>query len=160
MIVPHIPHKYNMSVNNTTLYFIYNKNSILSGWHVSTFIRSSSGPLRKQIQELSIFQCIVGSQMLTDYVYWNRCLHNILKVWIFMFLYRLMVLAWPAINLMFSIPNTTRHSITQHFILYTIKTVYCQGDMFRPLLGHIKLNCCVIEWHACIYIITLWDGKH
>jgi len=41
--------------------FIYNKNSVLSGRHVSTFIRSSSGPLRKQIQELFIFQCIVGS---------------------------------------------------------------------------------------------------
>jgi len=56
--------KYNVSVNNTTLYFIYNKNSILSGRHVSTFIRSSSGPLGKQ------FQCIVGSQMLTDCVVW------------------------------------------------------------------------------------------
>jgi len=72
-----------MSVNNTTLYFIYNKNSILSGRHVLTFIRSSSGPLGKQIQELSMFQCIVGSQMLTDCViwmwntyvctYWNPC---------------------------------------------------------------------------------------
>ena len=51
-----------------TLYFIYNKNSILSGRHVSTFIMSSSGFLRKQIQELSIFQCIVGSQMFTDCV--------------------------------------------------------------------------------------------
>ena len=60
--------QYNVSVNNTTLYFIYNKNSTLSGRHVSTFIRSSSGPLRKQIQELSIFQCIVGSQMRTDYI--------------------------------------------------------------------------------------------
>ena len=39
--------KYNVPVNTTTLYFIYNKNSILSGRHVSTFIRSSSGPLRK-----------------------------------------------------------------------------------------------------------------
>ena len=58
--------KYNVSINNTTLYFIYNKNSILSGRHVSTFIRSSSGPLGKQIQELSVFQCVVGSQMLTD----------------------------------------------------------------------------------------------
>jgi len=56
----------NVSVNNTTLYCIYNKNSILSGRYVSTFIRSSSGPPRKQIQELSIFQFIVGSQMLTD----------------------------------------------------------------------------------------------
>jgi hypothetical protein len=55
--------KYNVSVNNTTLYFIYNKNSILLGRHVSTFIRSSSDPLGKQIQQLSIFQCILGSQM-------------------------------------------------------------------------------------------------
>jgi len=54
-------YKYNVSVNNTTLYFIYNKNSMLSGRHVSTSIRSSSGPLRKEIQELSIFQCVVGS---------------------------------------------------------------------------------------------------
>ena len=46
-------YKYNVSVNNTALYFIYNKNSILSGRHVSTVIRSASGPLRKQIQELS-----------------------------------------------------------------------------------------------------------
>jgi len=58
----------NGSVNNRTLHFIYNKNSILSGRHVSTFIRSSSGPLRKQIQELSIRQWIVGS-------------HNALKYW-------------------------------------------------------------------------------
>jgi len=27
-------------------------------------------------------------------------------------------------------------SITQHFMLYTIKIVYCQGDVPRPLLGH------------------------
>ena len=60
-------YKYNVSVNNTTLYFIYNKNSILSERYVATFIGSSSGPLRKQIQELSMFQCIVGSQMLTNF---------------------------------------------------------------------------------------------
>jgi len=52
-------YKYNVSVNNTTLYFIYNKNTILSVRHVSTFIRSSSGPLRKQIQELSIFAVLI-----------------------------------------------------------------------------------------------------
>ena len=34
-----------MSVNNTTLYFIDNENSVLSGRHVSTFIRSFSDPL-------------------------------------------------------------------------------------------------------------------
>jgi len=50
---------YNVSVNNTTLYFTYNKNSVLSGRHVSAFIRSSSGPLGKQIQELFTFQCTV-----------------------------------------------------------------------------------------------------
>jgi len=66
----HLADKYNVSLNNTTLYFIYGKNSVLSGRHVSTFIGSSSGPLEKQIQELSIFQCIVGSQMLTDCVIW------------------------------------------------------------------------------------------
>jgi len=32
--------------------------------------------------------------------------------------------------------NKTCQSITQRFILYTIKIVYCEGDMFRPLLGH------------------------
>ena len=61
-----IKFKYNVSVNNTILYFIYNKNSILSGRHVSTFIRSSSGPLRKRIQKISIFPCTVGSQ-----IHWN-----------------------------------------------------------------------------------------
>ena len=41
--------KYNVSVNNTTLYFIYNKNSVLSGRHVSTFIRSTSDPWRNAL---------------------------------------------------------------------------------------------------------------
>jgi len=61
-----ITYKHNVSVNNTILYIIYNENSILSGRHVSTFIRSSSDPLRKQIQELSVFHCIVRSKM-----HWN-----------------------------------------------------------------------------------------
>ena len=34
--------------------------------------------------------------------------------------------------------NKKCQSITQHFILYTIKIVYCQGDMFRPLLRHLQ----------------------
>ena len=63
--------KYNVSVNNTTLYFIYNKNIIFSGRHVSTFIRSSSGPLGKQILELSIFQCIVESGIWVPTMHWN-----------------------------------------------------------------------------------------
>ena len=41
-----------MSVNNTTCSFIYNKNSVLSGQHVSTFIRSSLEPLRNIIEKL------------------------------------------------------------------------------------------------------------
>ena len=71
-----------MSVNNTTLYFIYNKNSILSGRHASTSIRSSSDTLSKQIQELSIFQCIVRSQMLTDCVIctWNTSSSSALQL--------------------------------------------------------------------------------
>jgi len=91
------------TVNKTSkLYFIYNKNCVLSGRFVSIFMRSSSGPLRKQIQELFIFQSIVGSQMLTYCVawfwnfmlawlgitslrgiaYWNGCSRNILEAWI------------------------------------------------------------------------------
>ena len=31
-------YKYNVSVNNATLYFIYNKNSIFSGRHISTLL--------------------------------------------------------------------------------------------------------------------------
>ena len=34
--------------------------------------------------------------------------------------------------------NTTCQSITQSFILFAIKIVYCQGDMFRHLLGHLQ----------------------
>jgi len=26
----------------------------------------------------------------------------------------------------------------KNFLLYTIKIVYCQGDVFRPLLGHLQ----------------------
>jgi len=48
----------NMSVSNTTLYFIYNKNSIFSERHVSTFIRSSSGPLRKEIKSCLYFSAL------------------------------------------------------------------------------------------------------
>ena len=34
--------------------------------------------------------------------------------------------------------NKTCQSITEHFILYTIKIVYCKGDMFRPSLAHLQ----------------------
>ena len=40
----------NISVYNTTIYFIYIQNSVSSGRHVSTFTGSSSGPQRKRIR--------------------------------------------------------------------------------------------------------------
>jgi len=66
------------------------------------------------------------------------------------------------INLVFSIPkcyiNTMCQSITQHFILYTIKVVYCQGDMFRPLLDDLQTI-----WESrsksYLYFNALWDPK-
>ena len=51
-------YKHNVSVNNTTLYFIYNKNSILSWRHVSTFIGSSSGPQEKQSKSYLYFNAV------------------------------------------------------------------------------------------------------
>ena len=54
--------------------------------------------------------------------------------------------------------NTTCQSITQHFILYTIEIIYCQGDMFRPLLGHHQA-----VWgnrsKSYLYFNALWDPK-
>jgi len=42
--------------------------------------------------------------------------------------------------------------------LYTNKIVYCQGDMFRPLLGHLQAL-----WEnrskSYIYFNALWDPK-
>jgi len=45
-----------VSVNNTTIYFI--KNSILSGRHISTFIGSSSGPLRNRSKNYLYFNAL------------------------------------------------------------------------------------------------------
>ena len=64
--------------------------------------------------------------------------------------------------LMFSIPkcytNTTCQSITHHYILYTIKVVYCQGDMFRPFSGHLQAlweN----RYKSYLYFNAMWDPK-
>ena len=59
---------------------IWNRYNLKKYWtdlHVSTCIRSSLGPLRKQIQELFIFQCIVGSQMLDHSGNWRNKHTNI-----------------------------------------------------------------------------------
>jgi len=58
-----------MSVNNTTIYFIYNKNSILSGQHVSTLTGSSSAPLRKRSKNCLYFSALQDP----------KCLHIILQ---------------------------------------------------------------------------------
>jgi len=59
-------------------------------------------------------------------------LHNIgktqlTKIHIFFFVFHLEVLYKYNV----SVNNTTLY-------LYTIKIVYCQGDMFQPLLGHLQ----------------------
>jgi len=50
-----------------------------------------------------------------------------------------------------SVNNTTLY-------LYTIKMVYCQGDMFRPLLGHLQAL-----WEnrskSYLHFNALWDPK-
>ena len=66
-----ITYKYNMSVSNTTFLFYIPQNSILVRATCFELIRSSSGPPRKQIQELFMFHFIVGSQMLTSVCYRN-----------------------------------------------------------------------------------------
>ena len=103
-------YKYNVSIKNTALFFCFicNKISILSGRHVSTFIRSCSCHLRKQIQELSTFQCIVGSQIFNrskNYLYFDalrdpKCLqhlesHNALKYRSLLDLFSQMAWGWP-----------------------------------------------------------------
>ena len=65
---------------------------------------------------------------------------------------------------MFSVPMfyniQTQHvsQITRHFISYKIKTVYCQGDMFRRLLRHFQAL-----WENrsknYLYFNALWDHK-
>jgi len=59
-----IPYKYNTSVDNTTLY-LYTKIVYFVRATCFDLIRSTSGPPRRQIQELFMFHCIVGSQILT-----------------------------------------------------------------------------------------------
>ena len=59
MFRPLLGHRQAVWENRSKRYLYFNAiwHSILSGRHVSTFIRSSSGRLGEQIQELSIFQC-------------------------------------------------------------------------------------------------------
>ena len=61
-----ITYKYNTSVDNTTLY-LYTKIVYFVRATCFNLIRSSSGPPRRQIQELYMFHCNVGSQLLTSF---------------------------------------------------------------------------------------------
>jgi len=68
MLSSNLVHKFNfliypplnthVSVNNTTIYFIYNKNSILSGRHVSAFAGSPSGPLKNRSKNYLYFNAL------------------------------------------------------------------------------------------------------
>jgi hypothetical protein len=61
---------------------------------------------------------------------------------------------------MFNNPVQTCQSITQQFLFVYIKTVYCQGDMFRPSLGHLQaLNEHRSKIIQVSYINALWDSK-
>ena len=53
--------------------------------------------------------------------------------------------------------NTTCQSITQHYFIYN-KNIYFQGDMFRPLLGHLQA---LLEnrFKSYLYFNALWDPK-
>jgi len=115
-------YKHNVSVNNTTLYFIYNKNNILSRRNVSTFIRSSSGPLGKQTRELSIFQCI-----------WDPTMHR---------------------NI-----DSSRMCFARGSEDELIKFETCRPDNILFLL-YIKWSVVLLTDTLCLYVITLWDGKH
>ena len=53
-----------MSVSNTTVCLIYNKISILSGRHVSTFNRSSSGPLENRSKNHLYFNALCDPKCL------------------------------------------------------------------------------------------------
>jgi len=59
-------YKCNKSVDNTILY-LYTKKVYFVRATCFDFIRSSSGPPRRQIQELFMFHCNVGSQMFTEF---------------------------------------------------------------------------------------------
>ena len=73
-----VTYKYNKSVNDTTIY-LYTK--IVYFVRVTCFdlIRWSSGPPRRQIQDLFMFHCIVRSQMLP-----NFCLRSVKYVSLYM----------------------------------------------------------------------------
>jgi len=54
-----VTYKHNFSVNKAKRYFIYNENCMLSGWHVSTFIRPSSDRLRINFNTVFYTQLIL-----------------------------------------------------------------------------------------------------
>ena len=129
------------------------------GRHVSTFIRSSSDPLGKQIQELSIFQCIVGSHMLTDCVIWmlNTCLYTYIHT------YKLMYFTY--------IEHNCKHLESHNILKYRqLLDLFSQRVWRWPNKGRnmspwqniicivCKIKCFVIDWHVVFicYNISGW----
>jgi len=139
-----------VSVNNTTPNFIYNKNNTLSGRHVSTFIGSSSDPLGKHIQELSIFQCIVGSQMLTYCVMWMW--YTYIQIYVFHIHITKSVSIWDP---------TMHWNIESSWICFPrgpeddpIKVETCRPDNVLFLL-YIKLGVVLLTDTLYLYLICL-----
>ena len=79
----------------------------------------------------------------------------------------------PSIQFFFSLPRAVfcfsihfsavfrnlPRQITRHFILYTIKIVYCQGDMLWPLLGHLEAlweNSCLSYVYWTVHHLDSW----
>jgi len=61
-----LPFKYNVLVDNTTIY-LYTEIVYFVRATCFDLIKSSSGPPKRQIQELFMFHCILGSQMLKSF---------------------------------------------------------------------------------------------
>jgi len=84
---------------------------------------SSSGPLGKQIQEIFVFQCIEGSQINKNSILSGG--HVSTFIWV-----------------IFRPSGKKRFKSYLYFKALrdpkSIKTLYCQGEMFRPLLGHLQ----------------------
>jgi len=97
------------------------------------FLRTGVYKQRRQIAAANKF-CMVGSNTV------GPSARNLLHVTFLVtrIMERLLDFSKNCASFYFFI-NTTCQST--HFILYTIKIVFCQGDMFRPLLGHLQALC-------------------
>jgi len=164
--------KYNVSVNNTTLYFIYNKNNILSGRHVSTFIWSSSEPLGKQIRELSIFQCIVEfcSYLVSVFLSWTNFQGSCFCIYYFS---GSVVLCFSLFATFQVFKNRNKIGTKFHNALKyrKLSDLFSQRSWRWPNKGQnmsswqytifilYKIKCCVIDWHVVFICYNTLGSK-